>query len=365
MRSNAKKTYYFGAGPAVLPQEVLTRAQAEIYDYCGTGLSILEISHRSEAFSELIENAESLLRELMSVPDDYAVLFMHGGASTQFSILPLNLLDTHDIADYVCTGHWSSKAAKEANKFANINTIQALQEDQKISIKPIEQWTLSTSASYLHYCDNETINGIAFQKSIQLKNKKIACDMTSSILTRNIEVKDFDLIYASAQKNLGIAGLCVVIINKALLDKVNENVPKVFDYKSSFENRSLVNTPPIFAIYILYLVLNWLKGKGGVNEIDKIRKVFANEIYKLIDNNELYVNNVDKNIRSNINIPFFIENENLKESFLQQAEENNLLGLRGHKSVGGMRISLYNAIQQQGVKKLIEFLEEFVSTRRV
>ncbi len=362
MSTNTQQTYYFGAGPAVLPREVLTTIQEELLDFCGSGLSILELSHRSEIFVELLTDAECLLRELMCIPADYAILFLHGGATAQYSMLPLNFIDKKDTANYICTGHWSNKAAEEAKKYTNVNVIQALEKNEKISIKPAEQWHLCSDASYLHYCDNETINGVAFQKSIHLECGSIFCDMTSSILTRDIDVKDYDLIYASAQKNLGIAGLCVMIIKKDLLSKVHCNVPRVFDYRRCFENKSLTNTPPIFAIYVLRLMLKWLKAQGGVDELNKCRKLCADEIYSLIDNSGLYKNHVDELFRSNINIPFTIDDKQVQKIFLQQAEKNNLLGLRGHKSVGGIRVSLYNAIQPQGVKKLIEFLEDFESS---
>ncbi len=358
MSSGHQEIFYFGAGPATLPRKVLKQIKEELVDYQSTGLSILEHSHRSELFIELMENAEHVLRELMAITEDYSVLFLHGGATAQYSMLPINFLDKNDIADYICTGHWSSKACEEAKQFARINEIQALEQNEKSKIKPVEKWNLNSNSVYLHYCNNETINGISYPESIKL-DRTIVCDMTSSILTSQMDINDYDLIYASAQKNLGIAGLCIVIVRTDLLNKVKRNVPRVFNYKLCYENKSLVNTPPIFAIYVLGLMLNWLNAQGGVNEVDKLRKQHASEIYSLIDSSELYQNNVDLSFRSNVNIPFTIENEKVQEEFLLQAENNKLLGLRGHKSVGGLRISIYNAMPIQGVQKLIEFMHDF------
>ena len=356
---SSQETFYFGAGPAALPREVLETIQQELLDFNGTGLSILELPHRSEPFTEILNQAELLLRELMRIPEDYAVLFLHAGATAQYSMLPLNFLQKNDKADYICSGYWSVKACQEARKFAEINEVQVLEENEKIFIRPIEQWQLRDDSVYLHYCDNETISGLAFNDGLIVEGKKIFCDMTSSILTKSIEVREYDLIYASAQKNLGIAGLCVVVFKKALLEKIKSNVPSVFDYKLSFENNSLVNTPPIFAIYVLFLMMQWLKSKGGVSEFSKNREESAKTIYHLIDCSGLYKNKIAKKNRSHINIPFDFINSEIQEKFLLQAEKRNLLGLRGHKSVEGARISLYNAMPQRGTDKLIEFMHDF------
>ena len=361
MSSRHQKTFYFGAGPATLPQEVLDNIREELHDYRSSGLSILELSHRSELFAELLDDAERLLRELMAISNKYAVLFLHGGATAQYSMLPLNFLGGNDIADYICTGHWSSKACEEAKKFAKINEINALEENKKISIKHIQQWKLNPDAVYLHYCNNETINGVSFAENFKITNKLLFCDMTSSILAVPVQVNEYGLIYASAQKNLGIAGLCILIIKKDLLCKVKHSVPRIYNYKLCKEKKSLVNTPPTFAIYVLCLMLKWLKSYGGVKEFRDQRQKYVNDIYTLIDDSTLYKNNVDVSNRSCINIPFKIENKTLQEKFLQQAEESQLLGLRGHKSIGGLRISLYNAMPIQGVKKLIDFMHNFES----
>ena len=362
MLSRHQETFYFGAGPATLPREVLDNIREELHDYRNSGLSILELSHRSELFTELLDDAEHLLRELMAISNDYAVLFLHGGATAQYSMLPLNFLGEKEIADYVCTGHWSRKACEEAKQFANVNEINVLDENEKVSIKPIQQWKLNSDAVYLHYCNNETIDGVSFSENLKFKNKLLFCDMTSSILAIPVEVNKYDLIYASAQKNLGIAGLCILIIKKTLLNKVKRSVPRIYNYALCEENNSLVNTPPTFAIYVLCLMLKWLKSYGGVNELSDQRQKYVNDIYSLIDDSALYKNNVDDLYRSCINIPFSIENKTLQEKFLQQAEGSQLLGLRGHKNIGGLRISLYNAMPIQGVKKLIDFMHDFESS---
>ncbi|MFK7815453.1 MAG: 3-phosphoserine/phosphohydroxythreonine transaminase [Gammaproteobacteria bacterium] len=362
-----QETFYFGAGPATLPKIVLDKIKNELIDYCGTGLSVLELSHRSNEFIEIMNRAENLMRELMGVPDDYAVLLLHGGATTQYSMLPINFIRSGEVADYICTGHWSQKACNEARKFSDINQIDAIVDSKLISIKPTDQWGLSKRASYIHYCENETISGVmndvAGIDEINLNESTLFCDMTSSILTRPTKVKDFGLIYASAQKNLGVAGLCVVVVRKDLLEDVPEKnsnfIPKVFDYKKCYEDKSLVNTPPTFAIYVLGLMLDWLKAEGGVAEIYNRGQQYSKSLYELIDTSKLYKNNVDIKYRSNVNIPFVIEDINLHEKFISHAENNHLLGLRGHNSVGGVRVSLYNAIPASGVEALLGFMRSF------
>ena len=356
-----QETFYFGAGPATLPNDVLDKIREELVDYHGTGLSVLELSHRSKDFIEILDQAENLLRELVGISEDYAVLFLHGGATAQYSMLPVNFLGKHSSADYICTGHWSTKACEEAKKFGDINEIQALVESENIAIKPIEKLGLNAKSRYIHYCDNETINGVAIDlaSSIDPNSTNLFCDMTSSVLTRPIEIRSFGLIYASAQKNLGIAGLCVMIVKKELLDQTNKNIPSVYDYKRYFNNKSMTNTPPMFAIYVLAMMLSWLKTKGGVAEFYKQGQLQAKNLYDVLDASELYKNNVDVKHRSNVNIPFEIKDKNVQDNFLLQAENNQLLGLRGHKSVGGIRVSLYNAMPQKGVKKLLKFMRDF------
>ncbi len=352
-------TYYFGAGPASLPKPVLEKIRSELLDYNDTSLSVLELAHRSDEFRKIRDCAERLLRELLQVPDDYAVLFMHGGATSQFSMLPLNFLGEGKTADYVCTGLWSWKAYDEARRFAEVKAIDALHDGGYLSIVPIEAWNLNSKASYVHYCDNETIIGIALDQIPNTKGVPLVCDMTSSILMHPIDINKFDLIYASAQKNLGIAGLCIVIINKELLSQTSSNVPRLYDYKLCADNASLTNTPPTFAIYVLSLILDWLKKEGGLKEMHRRSKQNSALVYDVIDNSNLYENIVINECRSKINIPFFFQDETLQKNFLKQAVSNKLLGLTGHKTVGGVRVSLYNAIPQAGVEALVEFMREF------
>ena len=361
---NLQQAYYFGAGPAVLPKSVLDIIKNELVDYRGTGLSVLELSHRSDEFIEILDNAENLLRELMGIPEDYAVLFMHGGATTQYSMLPINFLAKQRRADYVCTGHWSNKACVEAKKFAEINIVDALIDANELSTKSTEQLNLDQNSQYVHYCENETISGVAYHLAdmVRSSNINLFCDMTSSILTRPVDVSDYGLIYASAQKNLGIAGLCVLIVKKDNFDKECEDASSVFSYKTCFENRSLTNTPPTFAIYTLALILNWLKEKGGVEKVGRIGQRRAKMLYELIDASEIYKNKVHLKNRSNVNIPFIVSDKNLQAKFLQQAGNHRLLGLHGHKSVGGVRVSLYNAMPEAGVKALVEFMRDFELT---
>lgn len=354
-----RKVFYFGAGPAVLPEPVLKAIQREFLDYRGTGLSIIEFSHRGKELLDIRDQAEALLRDLLHIPDDYAVLFMHGGATNQFSMLPLNFLGKGTNADYLCTGHWSSKACAEAKKFAAINEVHALDDGKALSILPPDAWKLNPNAAYVHYCDNETINGVAFAQAPNVGNRPLVCDMTSSILMRPLDVDRYSLIYASAQKNLGIAGLGVVIVRRAFLDDRNTDVPRLYDYGLYDKEDSLVNTLPTFAIYVLQLLLDWVKSEGGVEEMYRRSKTRSASVYQVLDTSNFYSNGIAEECRSKINIPFRIKDDGLQDEFLRQAEENKLLGLRGHKAIGGIRISLYNAMPQAGVQRLLKFMREF------
>ena len=354
-----QEIFYFGAGPAALPGPVLAKIRQEFLDYRGSGLSVVELPHRGEAFLEIRDTAEALLRELLQVPDDYAVLFMHGGATSQFSMLPLNFLGPGRLADYVHTGHWSLKASAEAKRLADIREIHALRQGESLRIAPQHEWSLSPNATYVHYCDNETVNGIAFPGVPDVHRGLLACDMTSSILMRPLEVDRFAIIYAGTQKNLGIAGLCVVIIRKDLLDATNERVPRLYDYRRCARERSLVNTPPVFAIYVLQGMLDWVKGQGGVHAMHERSQRRSALLYQAIDASRLYTNRVADEFRSKINIPFEIQDAGLHEVFVREAEQNRLFGLRGHSSTGGIRASLYNAMPDAGVEHLVEFMCNF------
>ena len=350
---------YFGAGPAALPGPVLEKIQQEFLNYQGTGLSVVELPHRGKAFLEIREDAEALLRELLQIQDDYAVLFMHGGATSQFSMLPLNFLGPGRCADYVCTGYWSSKASGEAKRLAEIGEINALCEGEYLSIAPQHEWKLNPQAAYLHYCDNETIHGLAFPQVPDVHQGSLVCDMTSSILMRPVEVSKFGVIYAGTQKNLGIAGLCIVIIRKNLLNSTNERVPRLYDYRRCAEENSVVNTPPVFAIYVLRVLLGWVKSQGGVSVMYERSQEHSALLYRVLEASRLYKNRVARAFRSKINVPFEIRDAGLQEQFLREAEQNKLYGLRSHKSAGGIRASLYNAMPGAGVERLAEFMCDF------
>jgi len=354
-----REVFYFGAGPAALPNSVLKKIQSEFLNHDKSGLSVLEISHRSEEFLSIKKGAEVLLRELLKIPGNYEILFMHGGATSQYSILPLNFLGGNKSADYICTGHWSVKAYKEAERLANVRKVDALENCDKLEIPPLNSLDLDPNSFYIHYCDNETVNGVKFSFIPELQGPNLVCDMTSSILSNPIDVNKFGIIYASAQKNLGIAGLCVVVIKKNIIENCNINVPRLYDYRQCCIENSLVNTPPIFQIYVLKLLLDWVKSEGGVEEMHKRCKVKSEMVYDVLDNSQLYVNNVCQVNRSAINVPFELKNPSLQSSFLQKASSSKLLGLKGHKSVGGLRVSFYNAMPKIGVNKLVEFMQEF------
>ena len=354
-----QEVFYFGSGPAALPRAVLEKIRHELLDYRGTGLSVLELPHRSDAFFEIRDQAVQGLRELLQIPQEYAVLFMHGGATSQFSMVPLNFLGPGRFADYLCTGFWSSRACAEAARFAEVRKVQALREGESLSIAPGHEWDLDPQAAYLHFCDNETIQGIAFPGVPEAPQGALVCDMTSSLLMHPVEIPKFSLIYASTQKNLGIAGLSVVIIRKDLLEQVNEPVPRLYDYRRYVREDSVVNTLPVFAIYVLREVLDWVREQGGLPALHQRSLARSAQLYRVLDESRLYENRVAPGFRSSINIPFAIRDAGVLEDFLCQAEQRQLLGLQGHRSAGGVRVSLYNAMPDAGVDRLTEFMSEF------
>ena len=354
-----QEVFYFGAGPAALPQPVLENIRHELLNYRGSGLSVLELPHRSDAFFEIRDQAVRLLRELLQIPEEFAVLFMHGGATSQFSMLPLNFLGPGRSADYLCTGFWSSRACDEAARLAEVCRIQALCEGETLSIAPEHEWDLDPQAAYLHICDNETIQGVAFPEVPKGPREVLVCDMTSSLLMHPVEMQKFALIYASTQKNLGIAGLCVVIIRKDLLEQSNESIPRMYDYRRYAREGSMVNTPPVFAIYVLCEVLDWVRREGGLPTLHQRSLARSAQLYQVLDESRLYENRVAPEFRSSINIPFAIHDAGVLEEFLQQAEHNRLHGLQGHRSAGGIRVSLYNAMPDEGIARLAEFMSDF------
>lgn len=350
------RKYNFYAGPAILPYEVMKKAQKEFLDLNGMGLSILEISHRSQDFDKIIKGAEEKIRNLLAVPENYSVLFLHGGASLQFAMIPMNLLNTGK-ADYVNTGSWATKAIKEARYFGEVN-IAGSSEDKNFSYIPTEL-SFSSDASYVHITSNETIGGIQWKKFPETGSIPLIADMSSDILSRRTDVSRFGLIYAGAQKNMGPAGIAMVIIRNDLIDSCKDNLPTMLSYRIHAEKKSLYNTPPCFAVYMVKLVADWLEDIGGLNAIEGINEEKAGMLYETIDNSSIYKGTAEKNDRSQMNVTFRLASEELENSFLKEAGERDFVGLKGHRSVGGCRASIYNAMPLEGVKKLVEFMNEF------
>ena len=354
------RAYNFCAGPAALPTAVLEKAQAEMLDWQGKGLSIMEMSHRSADYVAVAEKAEADLRKLMNIPDNYKVLFLQGGASLQFSAIPLNLLGKNNQADYIHTGIWSEKALKEAKRYGDINVVEAGIKDQdgKLAISEPSTWNLSKDAAYVHYADNETIGGLQFNH-IPETDTPLVADLSSSILSAPIDVTKFGLIYAGAQKNIGPAGLTLVIIRDDLLDQAMDSIPSILKYSDQAKNDSMVNTPSTYAWYLSGLVFEWLLEQGGVDAIYKANLAKAELLYGYIDASDFYANPIAKEYRSIMNVPFTLVKPELEKQFLKEAEENHLLNLAGHRSVGGMRASIYNAVPLEGVQALVNFMDDF------
>ena len=356
--------YNFSAGPAVLPKEVLQQARDEMLDWHGSGMSVMEMSHRGKEFMSIAEKMESDLRELVGIPQNYKVLFLQGGAFSQFSMVPMNLLRGKKRADYINTGQWSIKAIGEANRYCTVN-VAASSADANFTYAPTQdKWHLDPEAAYIHYTSNETIGGVEFNWIPEIDPKSnipLVADMSSNILSRPLDVARFGLIYAGAQKNLGPAGLTLVIIREDLLGMPIAGTPTLYDYQVHAENDSMFNTPPTYAMYITGLVFAWLKKKGGLAAIEKINITKANILYDLLDSTDFYHCPVVKSDRSRMNVPFTLKNPTLDEEFLKQAKINGLIQLKGHRSVGGMRASIYNAMPIEGVAKLAAFMKEFAS----
>lgn len=352
------RVYNFSAGPAALPEDVLQQAKEEMLDWQGTGMSVMEMSHRGKAFMSIAEKAEVDLRELMAIPDNYKVLFLQGGASSQFSMVPINLLNGKASADYVLTGQWSKKAIAEAKRYCNVNVV-ASSEDQKFTTVPEQSsWNTSADAAYLHYTPNETIVGVEFP-FIPDVDVPLVADMSSTILSREIDVSKYGVIYAGAQKNIGPAGLTIAIVRDDLIGHAMPAMPVMMDYKTHSDNDSMYNTPPTYSWYLAGLVFQWLKDKGGIAAMTEINERKAGKLYQAIDNSSFYSNPVDINCRSWMNVPFILADSELDKTFLEQAEQAGLTTLKGHRSVGGMRASIYNAMPEAGVDALIEFMKDF------
>lgn len=351
------RAYNFCAGPAALPEEVLRQARDELLDWHGHGMSVMEMSHRSKDYVSIAETAEQDLRDLLGISDDYAVLFLQGGASQQFTMIPMNLLNKGETADYVNTGQWSIKAIAEAKRYGNANVV-ASSEDRNFSYVPAQDsWNTSKDAVYLHYTPNETIGGVEFP-FIPRSDVPLVADYSSTILSRPLDVSKFGLIYAGAQKNIGPAGIVVVIIRRDLIGRVGGLAP-MLDYKVHADNGSMYNTPSTYSWYLAGLVFQWLKRQGGLAAMEKQNQRKAGKLYDYIDNSGFYSNPVAKPDRSWMNVPFVLADAALDKPFLKQADEARLLNLAGHRSVGGMRASLYNAVPEAAVDALIEFMKDF------
>lgn len=355
----ARRIYNFGAGPAVLPREVLVQARDELIDWHGSGMSVIEMSHRGGEFTQIAAQAQQDLRDLMGIGDDYHVLFLQGGASTQFATVPMNLLRGKNKADYVNTGQWSKKAIAEAKRFCSVNIAASSESTGFTSIPSFESWTRDRDAAYLHYTSNETIGGVEFQWVPDCGDTPLVVDMSSNILSRPVPVSRFGLIYAGAQKNIGPAGLTLVIVRKDLVGKTLAGTPTMLDYQIAAENQSMYNTPPTFAIYIAGLTFQWLKRIGGLAAMEKRNIEKAKLLYDFLDASGFYRCPVAQPDRSRMNVPFTLADSTLDRGFLKQAEERGLLQLKGHRSVGGMRASIYNAMPIEGVKVLVDFLRDF------
>ena len=351
------RVFNFAAGPSTLPLDVLKQAQSEFLDYQNSGMSISEMSHRSKTFMAVNDEANALLRELMNIPEDYAVLFVQGGASQQFAAVPLNLM-VNGKADYIVTGNFAGKAQEEGAKYGEARIVASSKDKNFTYIPDVDKIEFSADADYVHLTSNNTIFGSRFTKFPKTKAPLVA-DMSSNILSEEVNVSDFGLIYAGAQKNIAPAGVTIVIVKKELLGKQLDICPTMLNYQIQAKNDSLYNTPPCFPIYISMLVFRWLKNLGGVKAIQQINEYKAGLLYDFIDNSSLYKNNVNKKDRSIMNVPFVTGSEELDAKFVKEATANGLVSLKGHRLVGGMRASIYNAMPVEGVKALIEFMKKF------
>jgi len=352
------QAYNFSAGPAMLPHSVLLKIQEELIEYENSKASVMEISHRGVDFMEAAEKSEKDLRELLKIPDHYKVLFLQGGASAQFSMVPINLLRGGSKANYANTGHWSIKAIAEAKRYCEVNVCSDSTENNFTNIDDFQNWDIDEAASYLHYTPNETIAGLEFEY-IPDVSMPIAADMSSTLLSREIDVSKYGVIYAGAQKNIGPSGLTIVIVREDLVGDVVDGQPKLFDYATQVNNDSMFNTPATFPWYAAGRVFEWLKEQGGLSNMQKINKTKAETLYHAIDNSDFYSNPVSIQYRSWMNVPFLLADDKLNSLFLERSKDADLLALKGHRSVGGMRASIYNAMPQEGVDALVKFMYDF------
>ncbi len=355
-----KRVFNFSAGPAILPTEVLEKAQSELLSLNGIGMSVMEISHRSKHFEPILESAKQGIRDLLNIPENYQILFLQGGASLQFSMIPQNFLPKDKSADYVVTGAWGEKAAKEAKKFGNVNTVFSSKETGYKSIPQQADLRFSQDAEYIHYCSNETIDGVEFKYDLDGGNIPVICDVSSNILSKPIDISKYSLIYGGAQKNIGPSGVTLVIIRDDLIEKVPHDLPAILDYRNFANNASMPNTPNTWGIYLTSLVCDWLKAKGGLEGMAKTNEAKAKILYDAIDSSDGYFQgHAEKDARSLMNVTFRLPSEELEKKFISEATEQGLDGLKGHRSVGGIRASIYNAFPIEGVERLVEFMQDF------
>ncbi|MFP4648828.1 MAG: 3-phosphoserine/phosphohydroxythreonine transaminase [Halorhodospira sp.] len=352
------RVFNFSAGPAMLPEPVMRRAAEEMLDWHGTGMSVMEMSHRGKAYVSIAEKAEADLRELLRIPSNYRVLFLQGGATGQFAAVPMNLLRGSNRADYIYTGQWSKKAIAEAKKYCEVH-VAASNEPEMMHVPPQSEWKLSEQAAYVHFTPNETISGVEFHWVPDVGDKPLVADMSSTLLSRPIDVSRYGLIYAGAQKNIGPAGVTVVIVREDLLGAALPQTPVVWDYKQQADADSMLNTPATYPLYIAGLVFQWLKDLGGLEAMAEINQRKARKLYDAIDASALYTNPVDPQARSWMNVPFVLADASLDATFLEEAEAAGLTTLKGHRSVGGMRASIYNAMPEEGVDRLVAFMADF------
>lgn len=352
------RVYNFSAGPSMLPVEVLEQAQKEMLNYNGSGMSVMEMSHRAKVYDDIIKQAEADLRELMNVPDNYKVMFMQGGASTQFAMVPLNLFKNNK-ADYVKTGQWAKKAIEEAKKYGNVNVVASSEDAVYNYIPKLDKSMFDPEADYVHITYNNTIYGTRYTSIPDTGNVPLVADLSSNIMSEVVDVSKFGLIYAGAQKNVGPAGVVIGIMREDLITEPKDICPTMLSYKIHADNQSLYNTPPCYAIYVAGLVFKWLKKMGGVAQMQKINEEKAAILYDYLDNSSMFRGTVVKEDRSLMNVPFVTDNDELNAKFIKEATAAGFVNLKGHRTVGGMRASIYNAMPVEGVKKLVEFMKDF------
>ena len=357
-----KRIFNFSAGPAILPPEVLKKAQSELLSLNGSGMSVMEVSHRSEYFEPILASAENGIRELLSVPQNYRILFLQGGASLQFSMVPMNFLPKDSTADYVVTGAWGEKAVVEAKKLGRVNVVHSGKETRYKSVPDQSALRFSDKPAYIHYCSNETVDGVEFKYDLDGGTIPVVCDASSNILSKPIDISKYSLIYAGAQKNIGPSGVTLVIIRDDLIENVPAGLPAMLDYRNFAENGSMPNTPNTWGIYLISLVCEWLKAQGGVSAMARKNEQKANVLYDAIDASDGYFRgHAERAARSLMNVTFRLGDEQLEAAFCKEAAAAGFDGLKGHRSVGGVRASIYNAFPLEGVEQLTEFMSDFAS----